>query len=96
MKTVVTRLPLTQARINLGKVVRRVHLNRECFILEKDGIPVAGLMNVDDLEDYLELQDPSLREQIRQGYTEYQRGQAREASALLGELQPRRRKHRRG
>jgi len=28
-------------------------LNREYFILEKDGIPVAGIMNVDELEDYL-------------------------------------------
>jgi len=51
MKTVVHRIPLTKARIHLGQVVRRAHVNREYFILEKDGIPVVGIMHVDDLED---------------------------------------------
>jgi len=31
---VVHRLPITQARINLGAVVKRVHLNKEYIILE--------------------------------------------------------------
>jgi len=64
MKSVVHRIPLTRARINLGQVVRRARVNREYFILEKDGIPVAGIMNVDDLEDYLKLQDPGVKKQI--------------------------------
>ena len=41
MKTIVNRLRLTKARVNLGQVVRRVHVNRDFFILEKDGIPVV-------------------------------------------------------
>ena len=53
----VHRLPLTKARINLGQVVKRAHVNKEYFILEKDGIPVAGILDADELEDYLELQD---------------------------------------
>jgi hypothetical protein len=87
MKSVVHRIPLTKARINLGQVVRRVHVNREYFILEKDGIPVAGIMNVDDMEDYLELQDPALKKQIEQSKAEYRRGEAREVSVFLAELQ---------
>jgi antitoxin (DNA-binding transcriptional repressor) of toxin-antitoxin stability system len=87
MKSVVHRIPLTKARINLGQVVRRVHVNREYFILEKDGIPVAGIMNVDEMEDYLELQDPILKKQIAQGKAEYRRGEAREVSEFLAELQ---------
>ncbi len=79
----VQRIPLTQARINLGKIVRRAHLNSEYFILEKDGIPVAGLMDVAELEDYLELQDPKLRKQITEGYAEYRRGQAQPARKFL-------------
>ena len=51
--------------------------NREYFILEKDGIPVAGIMNVDELEDYLDLQNPGLEKQIRKSHEEYRRGQAR-------------------
>ncbi len=86
MKRIVHRIPLTRARINLGQLVRRVHVNREYFILEKDGIPVAGIMNVDDLEDYLELQDPALKNQIRRSRREYRRGKARDAGKFLAEL----------
>jgi antitoxin (DNA-binding transcriptional repressor) of toxin-antitoxin stability system len=86
MKTVIHRIPITKARINLGQVVRRVHTNREYFILEKDGIPVAGVLNVDDMEDYLELQDPTIKNQIRKSYREYRRGKARSASKFLTEL----------
>ena len=45
-----TRLPLTKARIHLGAVVKRARLGKEYFILEKDGIPVAGLMGIDEFE----------------------------------------------
>ena len=86
MKTVVNRLALTKARINLGQVVRRVHLNREVFILEKDGIPVAGLMHVDDLEDYLDQQDEGLKEQIKTGYQDYLAGRTREVGEFLEDM----------
>ena len=86
MKRVVHRLPLTKARINLGQVVRRAHVNREYFILEKDGIPVVGIMHVDDLEDYLEQQDESLKEQIKAGHKDYLAGRARDASEFMAEL----------
>ena len=86
MKSVVHRIPLTRARINLGQVVRRAHINREYFILEKDGIPVAGIMHVDDLEDYLELRDPTLKKQIGKSSAEYQRGKAREGAKFLAKL----------
>lgn len=69
MKTVVTRLPLTKARVNLGQVVRRANVNREFFILEKDGIPVVGLMHVDDLEDYLEMQSRAAKSRSRRART---------------------------
>jgi hypothetical protein len=86
MKTIVKRLPLTKARVNLGQVVRRVHVNREFFILEKDGIPVVGLMHVDDLEDYLDMQNVAVKEQIQTSAAEYRRGAARSARAFLAEL----------
>jgi hypothetical protein len=94
----VHRIALTKARINLGQLVRRVHLHKECFILMKDGIPVAGLLDVDELEDYLELSDPGVRNQIRKSDEEYRAGKARPAEALLSaaksarRAKPRRRK----
>ena len=83
---VVQRLPLTKARINLGALVKRVHLNKEYVILEKDGIPVAGLMDIDEFEDYLELQDPKIRSHIGKSNQEYLAGKSRLAEVFLREL----------
>ena len=82
----VTTMPITQARVNLGAVVRRVHLNKEYIILEKGGIPVVGLMDADELEDYLEVHDPKVRRFIRKSHEEYLAGKGRPAEQLLAEL----------
>lgn len=52
-----TSMAITKARINLGAVIERV-MNGERITLEKGGIPVATIMNqqdLEDLEDALEL-----------------------------------------
>lgn len=85
-RVVIHRIPITRARINLGQVARRAHIHNEYFILEKDGIPVAAFMNVEELENYLELKNPALKKQIRKSDDEYRRGKARGASKLLEEL----------
>ena len=77
-KTLLHRLPLTKARINLGALIQRVHNNKEHFILEKDGIPVAALLSVDEYEDYLDARDPELKGQIREGHAEYRKGKLTE------------------
>jgi PHD/YefM family antitoxin component YafN of YafNO toxin-antitoxin module len=81
-----TRLPITEARINLGQVVKRAHLNKEYFILEKDGIPVAGIMSADELEDYLEMRDPAIHAQIKKSNADIAAGRTRPAGDLLTEL----------
>ncbi len=86
MRKTIHRMPITKARINLGQVARRAHLNREYFILEKDGIPVAGVLSAEELEDYLEMQEPGLKEQIRKSNEEYRRGKGRDAGKFLAEL----------
>ena len=45
------------------------------------------MKNLDDLEDFLELQDPGIREQIRKSSHDFRRGQVREAASFLRELQ---------
>ena len=86
-KRKVSVMPITKARINLGAVVRRVHLNKEYIILEKGGIPVAGIMDADELEDYLEVHDPKVQRFIRKSHEEYLAGKGRPAEELLAELQ---------
>src|SRR3989304_9098304 len=82
----VSLMAITKARVNLGAVVRRVHLNKEYVILEKGGIPVVGLMDADELEDYLEVHDPKVQAQIRKSTEEYLAGKSRPAEEFLAEL----------
>jgi len=82
----VQRLPITQARLHLGDLVRRVHLNKEYLILEKDGVPVAGLMDIEEFEDYLELRDPKVQAHIQKSHRDYVSGKSRPAEKLLEEL----------
>lgn len=86
MSTIVHHLPITKARVNLGQLVRRVNRNKEYFILEKDGIPVAGIMGAHELEDYLELQDPKVRKHIQKSNADYMAGRTRPAQDFLAEL----------
>lgn len=86
MRKTLHRMAITKARINLGQVAWRAHVNREYFILEKDGIPVAGILSADELEDYLETQDPGIKAQIRKSNENYRQGKSRDARKFLAEL----------
>ena len=84
----VHHLPITKARINLGQIVRRVVRNKEYFILEKDGIPVAGIMGADELEDYLELQDPKVVRAIAKSSAQHRAGKSRPIEEFLADFNP--------
>ena len=86
-KPVVTRILLSKARTGRGARVERAHTNNESFVLEKDGVPVAALINIDEFEDYLELQDPEVKEVIAESRDEYLAGKSRPAEELLRELE---------
>ena len=88
----VNTIPITKARYNLGALAKRVHLNKEYFILEKDGIPIIGIMDADELEDYLELQDPKARRDIQRSNEDIKAGRVRPARDLLAELRGERKK----
>ena len=57
-----TTMPITEARVNLGAVIKRV-LKGERITLEKGGIPVATIISMEDLED---LEDALLLMQARE------------------------------
>ena len=82
-KPMVNHIAITQARINLGALVKRAHLQGEYFILEKDGIPIAGIMGADELEDYLELQDPEVQSAIAESNADIKAGRTFPARNLL-------------
>ena len=82
----VRRIATTKARINLGAIVKDVHLRGEYVVLEKGGIPVAALIDVEAFEDYLDQHDPQLRRIIPEGYADYLAGKTRPADELTAEL----------
>ena len=79
-------MAMTEARINLGQLAKRAHVNNEYFILEKDGIPVIGIMDAGEMEDYIELRNPKIRSQITESNEDVKAGRTRPASELLREL----------
>src|SRR5215470_271604 len=85
----VNTIPITKARTNLGALAKRVHLNKEYFMLEKDGIPIIGIMDADELEDYLELQDPKAQADIEKSNRDIRAGRTRSIDELIAEFQPR-------
>lgn len=56
----VNGLPISQACVNLGQVARRAHVGEGYFIFERDGLPVVGIINAEELED-LELRNPKIK-----------------------------------
>jgi antitoxin (DNA-binding transcriptional repressor) of toxin-antitoxin stability system len=84
--TTINRLPITKARINLGQIARRAHNGNEYFILEKDGIPVIGIMAADELEDYLEIRSRKVKASIAASDRDRAAGKTRPAVELLAEL----------
>ena len=85
-KPVVHNIPITEARRNLGALVRRLHKKGEYFVLEKDGIPVAALMDPDELDDYLDMQDPEIRKSIEESEKDARAGRTIDTHQLLAEI----------
>ena len=86
----VLRMPMTRARTQLGSLVRGVHVDGDVVVLEKDGIPVAGLIDIDALDDYLETTDPELRRRIRASMRAHHSGRTRPVRKFLEELKAQR------
>jgi hypothetical protein len=58
----------------------------DVVVLEKDGIPVAGLLDIDAVEDYLEAQDPALRKRLRASMKAHRSGRTRPVREFLAEM----------
>ena len=82
----VTVTPITKARINLGSIIKKVRLNKEYYVLEKDGYPVAGIMDIDEFEDYLDARNKDLNKQIKGSFREFKLGRTKPINKLIGEL----------
>jgi prevent-host-death family protein len=84
--TTLDRIPLTEARASLGRLVREVHATRRHVVLERDGVPMAALISVDELEDWLEARDAEAAAVIAESRVDRAAGRIRPAAKLLREL----------
>jgi PHD/YefM family antitoxin component YafN of YafNO toxin-antitoxin module len=89
----VQSLTISEARLKLEALVKRINLKKDYVILEKDGIPVAGIMDIDEFEDYLELQDPKVKRHIKKSTEDFLAGRSRPAREFLAELKTVRKKN---
>lgn len=82
----VQHLPLTKFRQNVGQVLNRVNREKQYVVVERGGLPVAAVMNIDEFEDYLELRNPTARQDIVRSREDVAAGRLRSADDLLAEL----------
>ena len=82
----VIRMAMTKARINLGALVRGVHVRGDVVVLEKDGIPVAGLVDIDALEDLTEINDPKMTRKIRVSMRACRAGKVRPTKEMVEQM----------
>ena len=47
------RIPITKARSMIGQLVNRVHIEKDRIVLEKSGIPVAALIDIEEFKQFL-------------------------------------------
>ena len=47
-ETPIEQIPISKARSMIGKLVNRVHVEKEPVVLERGGMPVAALIDIDE------------------------------------------------
>jgi len=94
-KQTIRSVQISKAKSSLNSLVKRVHRDHEYLILKDNGTPLAAVMDIDEFEDYLELNDPKVRRDIEQSTKEFREGKGRAAREFLAELEAEQRQTRR-
>ena len=94
-KQTIRSVQISKAKSSLNSLVKRVHRDHEYLILKDNGTPLAAVMDIDEFEDYLELNDPKVRRDIEQSTKEFREGKGRTAREFLAELEAEQRQTRR-
>ena len=82
----VRHLSIDEARANLNTIAQHAHDKGEYFFVGGNGSPIIGIMDAEELEDYLELRDPKVQREIQQSNKEYLAGKSRPLEEFLAEL----------
>jgi PHD/YefM family antitoxin component YafN of YafNO toxin-antitoxin module len=70
---------LKEAEMDFERLAEEIWRSKDRLFIEKDGLPIAVLISIDDFEDMLEtigeLSDPEYLASIREARAEYQRSE---------------------
>jgi prevent-host-death family protein len=73
---VVTTIPASIARTQLGSILRRVSERKARFVITKSGKPTAVILSARDFDDMLEELDPEFQRSLRGAAAEYRAGRS--------------------
>jgi len=85
-KQTIRAVPISKAKVSLNSLVKRVHRDKEYLVLKENGTPLAAVMDIDEFEDYLEVNDPEVRRAIERSNRDIREGRVRPAREFLEEL----------
>jgi prevent-host-death family protein len=85
-KQTIRSVQISKAKSSLNSLVKRVHRDHEYLILKDNGTPLAAVMDIDEFEDYLEVNDPKVRRAIEMSNEDIREGRTRPAREFLEEL----------
>lgn len=90
----ITTIPALKLRRQLGEILEKVARERQRFIVEKGGIPLAVILEFHEYEDILdkleilaEQLDPEFQKQLKEGWEEYKAGKAKSLDQALASLE---------
>lgn len=79
-KSMPVTIPATKAHRNFGELVRRVYSGQEHFIVERDGLPVAVLISMNEYDRFMKEREE--REKRVQRFQENARAIGKEVERL--------------
>ena len=72
----VKTLSIQEAKDKLPGIIEKLR-SGDFVVVEKQGKPIAGIVDFEDMEDFIELNNASLQKQIQNGYKEFKTGKAK-------------------
>ena len=85
-------ISLEQAKMDLEKLTEEIWRSKDRLLIEKDGLPIAVLLSMDDFEDLMETVGESSNSEhlasIREARAEYRRGEVDTEMRIVGRTSP--------
>jgi len=70
---------LKKAKMDFERLAEEIWHSKDRLLIERDGLPIAVLVSIDDFEDMMEtigeLSDPEYLASVREARAEYKRGE---------------------